>query len=77
MTTCEGVAWFGCVLSIGNDVTGVYRATSAGAAKAKVHRHVSDAYEGIPFTECRVRRAPQYDDVEFKSGIAPQWIGTP
>ncbi len=76
-TKPEGVAWFGCVLSIGRDVTGVYRAVTAGKAKGMVHRHVSDAYEGIPFTECRVRRAPQYDGVEFKSGTAPQWIDAP
>ena len=63
-------AWVGCVPSIGSDILAVYNAETAGQARGKLHRHVSDVFEGIAFTDCKIRRAPEFDGVAFVDGTS-------
>ncbi len=66
--------WVPC---IGGDPVvqcGIIMAESAGKARYKSFLNYSDCYRDAKITDVRVRRAPRFDNVDFRSGIMPEFV---
>ena len=57
----------------GREMTGLYRAHSAGQAKAACLAHAREAGYDVRLPDVRVRREPAYDAVNFRVGISLEY----
>ena len=70
-------AWRCWVPSIGGDPEvrcAVVRADTAGKARYRTFLQAGDSWPDLSITEIRVRRAPEYDGMTFRSGIMPEYV---
>ena len=52
---------------------GLYRAASRDVARYMCFLHAADSFDNVRFTDPRVRRAPEFDDVPFTDGTAVRY----
>jgi hypothetical protein len=53
---------------------GIYRAASVGKARYQCWRGAREAGFRLGFGDIRVKRAPEFDGLSFRSGTMPQYI---